>query len=144
MAFDTDKFLNTEYRDRTEDVPVPELKKFFPEDETPVWTVRALTAEEIARANDEVAQNMDISAIITALASSVAKEKAGAITDLIGLSKENLPGDVVKRISQLMSGSVSPQCPRELAVKLGENHSVIFFKLTNKILALSGKGRLGE
>ena len=144
MAFDTDKFLSTEYRDRTEDVPVPELKKFFHPDETPVWVVRALTAEEIARANDELTQNTDISAIITALASSVAKDKAGAVTELMGLSKDNVPGDVVKRISHLMSGSVSPVCPRELAVKLGRDHGVSFFKLTNKILNLSGKGRLGE
>lgn len=144
MAFDATTFLNTEYRDRTEDVPVPELEKYFDDGEKPVWTVRGLTAEEFARASDEVAQNMDISAIITGLASSVAKEKADAVKDLVGLSKEHVPGDVVKRISHLMSGSVSPECPRELAVKLGENHSILFFRLTNKILELSGKGRLGE
>lgn len=144
MAFDSDKFLKTKFRDRTEDVPVPELKAFFPEGEKPVWTVKCLTAEEVARANDEVSQNSDVLAIVSSLSSAIAKEKADAVKDLIGMNKERLPADIIKRISHLMSGSVSPECNREMAVKLGENHSVIFFKLTNKILELSGKGKLGE
>lgn len=144
MAFDSNKFLKTKFRDRTLDVPVPELKKFFSADEKPVWTVRGLTAEEIARANDEVSQNKDVAAIVSALASSISKEKAEAVKDLVGINKDRLPGDVVKRISHLMSGSVSPECSREMAVKLGENQAVVFFNLTNKILELSGKGRLGE
>lgn len=144
MAFDSDRFLKTKFRDRTIDVPVPELKKFFDEDENPVWTVKCLTAEEIALANDEVEQNKDVSAIVTSLTSAIAKEKAEAVKDLIGLNKDRVPGDIVKRISHLISGSVSPECSRELAVKLGVNHAVTFFKLTNKILELSGKGRLGE
>lgn len=143
MAFDSQKFLNTEYKDRTEDVPVPELKNFFPGDETPVWTVRGLTAEEIARANDAVSQNADVSAIITALVAKQSKEKAEAVRDMLGMSTA-VPADIVKRLSHLGSGSVSPECTQEMAVKLGENHSVTFFKLTNKILELSGKGRLGE
>jgi hypothetical protein len=144
MAFDENKFLNAKYRDRTADVQVPELKKYFAEDEKPVWVVRGLTAEEIARANDEVSQNLDISAIVTALVSQGSKEKAAAVNDLVGLSKDTVPGDIVKRISHLVYGSVNPECSRELAVKLGRDHSVVFFKLTNKILELSGKGRLGE
>lgn len=144
MAFDENKFLNAKYRDRTADVQVPELKKYFAENEEPVWVVRCLTAEEIARANDEVSQNLDISAIVTALVSQGSKDKADAVKDLVGLSKDTVPGDIVKRISHLVYGSVSPECSRELAVKLGRDHSVLFFKLTNKILELSGKGRLGE
>ena len=144
MAFDADKFLNTKYRDRTAEVPVPELKKYFPDNETPVWIVRGLTAEEIAWANDEVGRNRDISAIVTALASPLSNEKAGAVKDLIGLSKDTVPGDIVKRISHLISASVDPACSRELAVKLGRDHSILFFKITNTILELSGKGRLGE
>lgn len=143
MTFDSQKFLKTKYKDRTEDVPVPELKKFFPDGETPVWTVRGLTAEEIARANDAVSQNADVSAIITALAAKHSKEKAEAVKDMLGMSTA-VPADIVKRISHLVSGSVSPECDQEMAVKLGENHSVVFFKLTNKILELSGKGRVGE
>jgi len=144
MAFDENKFLNAKYRDRTADVQVPELKKYFAGNEDPVWVVRCLTAEEIARSNDEVSKNLDISAIVSALVSQGSKDKADAVKDLVGLSKDTVPGDIVKRISHLVYGSVSPECSRELAVKLGRDHSVLFFKLTNKILELSGRGRLGE
>lgn len=144
MAFDSTKFLNTEYRDRTEDVPVPELKKYFDDDETPVWTVRCLTASEIGRANDEVSMNADVAAIVSKLASSMAKDKADAINEMICLDPDKVPNDIVKRISQLMSGSVNPKCSREFAVKIGQDHGVTFYKLTNRILELSGKGRLGE
>lgn len=143
MAFDADKFMRTKYRDRIEEVPVPELKKFFGEDETPIWSVKCLTAEEIAYANDAVSRNFDIAKIIEALAKNKTEGKAEAVKLMVGVS-DSVPADVVKRISHLVSGSLSPECTQEMAVKLGVNHSVTFFKLTNKILELSGKGRLGE
>lgn len=144
MAFNEDKFLSAKYTDRTESIPVPGLKKYFEEDEEPVWVVKALTAEEIARANDEVAKLTNVSAIIMALTSAAANAKAQAVKELVGLSEEHPPADVVKRIAHLVYGSVSPTCQRDTAIRLGENHAVVFFALTNKIMELSGKGRLGE
>lgn len=144
MSFDPDKFLGTKFKDRTCDIKVPELKEFFGNDEDPVWTVKALTANEIAIANDEVTSNIDLPAIISSLVSTLASEKSEAIKELVGASGVKTPNDVVKRISHLVNGSVSPVCSREMAVKLGNNFSVVFFKLTNKIVELSGLGRLGE
>lgn len=144
MSFNADAFLEAKFKNRTAEVHVPELKKFFTEEEKPVWVVRGLTAEELARANDEVRQSTDIAAIVSSLASSVSKEKAEAVKDLIGISKTQAPQDIVKRISYLTSASVSPVCSRDLAIKLGNTFSVVFFNLTNKILELSGKGALGE
>lgn len=144
MGFNSDKFTGTKYKDRTCDVPVPELKAFFDDGEEPVWTVKGLTASEIAKANDEVANNYDLLTIVSSLASTLASDKSEAIKELVGVSEGKTPNDIVKRISQLMSGSVSPTCTREMAVKLGENFSITFFKLSNKILELSGQGRLGE
>ena len=144
MAFDADKFLNTKYRDRTEAFYVPELKKYFDEDEKPVWVVRCLTAEEMARANDDVRTNKHLAAIVTALVSEWSKDKVEAVKDLVGLSKDKIPDDLVKRISYLVYGSVNPKCSRELAVKLGRDHGLDLYNLTTKIVELSGKGRLGE
>lgn len=145
MSFDTSKFLAINFKDRTAEVPVSELASFFDKDEKPIWIVKCLSAEDIARANDEVRQNTDIGAIVSALLSAQSKEKAEAVKELIDIPrKEKAPDDVVKRIAHLIYGSVSPVCSRDLAVKIGVNFPVTFYKLTNRILELSGKGRLGE
>ena len=67
MAFNADKFTNTKYKDRVEEVKVPELKNFFDEGEEPVWVVRALPATQVAIANQEVHNNLDVSDIVSSL-----------------------------------------------------------------------------
>ena len=38
MGFDTETFENTTFKDRVEDIPVPNLKKFFGDDEKKLLT----------------------------------------------------------------------------------------------------------
>jgi len=144
MTFDIAKFEQKQYKDRTADIPVPELAEFFGEDETPVWTVKCLTASEIAISTEAVANNRNIDGLIGALAAGGSKEKIEAIKETLGLPTDKTPNDLVKRFSTLVSGSVSPECPQNIAVKLAVNFPVTFYNLTNKILELTGQGRLGE
>lgn len=144
MAFNIAKFEQKQYKDRTADIPVPELAEFFGEDEKPVWTVKCLTASEIAISTEAVANNRNIDGLIGALAAGGSKEKIEAIKETLGLPTDKAPNDLVKRFSTLVSGSVSPECPQSMAVKLAVNFPVTFYNLTNKILDLTGQGRLGE
>lgn len=140
MAFDTEKFNNTKFKDRTFDVPTPELKNFFGEDEEHIWTVKCLGANEIATANLAMSSNKDLKGIVAALASTDSKEKIEAIQEAMGLQTGKVPDDVVRRISVLVSGSLSPVCDQEAAVKLSVAYSTVFYRLTNKILYLTGEG----
>lgn len=144
MGFDVTKFGATKFKDRTADVPVPELQKFFGEGEKAIWTVKGLTAEEIAIANDAKKVNDNIESVITGLSSRLPAEKAEAVKDLIGVVTDKVPADVVWRISMLVSGSVNPKCDQQMAVKLGSSKGMVFYRLTNKILELTGRGKLGE
>ena len=49
MTFDLNRFRAADLSPRQVTVPVPDLAFFFPEGVKPVWTVRGLTGEEIAR-----------------------------------------------------------------------------------------------
>jgi len=70
-------------------------------------------------------------------------DKADAIRKSLGLSDDEVPGDVSRRIEMLAAGSVNPkigQENRDLAVMVAEKFSVTFYTLTNKIQELTGQG----
>jgi len=141
MGFDVNKFSNAKFKDRTADVPVPELKKFFDEDEDKlIWTVKGIGANEIAVANTAMQTNKDIAGIVSALSSTNSTEKIEAIQEAMGLQSGNVPDDIVRRISLLVSGCVEPEVDQEVAVKLSVAYSAVFYRLTNKILSLTGEG----
>lgn len=136
---DFNKFLNASLAMREATIPVPELKDFFGDNE-PNWTVRGLTAAELARANDAAESGQSINDLVEALAKG---EKADAIRKLAGVPGKDVPKDVSRRIQMLVSGSVSPKLDeemRDVAVKLAETFPTVFFNLTNKIVNLTGEG----
>lgn len=135
--FDVKKFHKTKFKPRTDDVPVPDLKNFFGPKEKPVWTVRGLGGQEIGQAKEAAAKNKNLTAIVDALAGTQ-KEKVQGIKDALGIGK--IPDDIAQRVAQLEAGSTAPECDTELAIKLCKHFPVVFYKLTNKILELTGKG----
>ncbi|HHB11934.1 MAG TPA: hypothetical protein ENK62_01885 [Chromatiales bacterium] len=139
MGFDSRKFLNTEFRPRTEEVRVPDLAPFF--DGEPVWVVRGLTGHELARVNAAAEAARSMEALAEALAAQAPAEKAEALKQLLGLG-EDTPEDLARRIEMLRLGSVEPECDRELAVKLADAYPVEFYQLTNAISRLTGMGKL--
>ena len=142
MAFNIEKFSNADLKQRQAEVKVPELKEFF--DGDPVWIVKGLTGEEHARVNEAVKQNKDLGALVQGLFSSSTEEKIKAIREAFGMTDE-VPDDIVRRIAMLRYGSVEPECPQEMAVKIAKNFVIVLYGLTNKILELTGLGStLGE
>jgi len=141
MSFEAKQFLKTKFKKRTHPVPVPDLQQFFPEGEEAVWIVRGLTGQELGRADAAADNQKSIAALVSGLTSDSSKEKAQAIQDLLGIGG-NTPSAIVKRIEQLIIGSVDPECTRDMAVKLCETYPVEFLTITNKIVELTGQGQI--
>lgn len=139
--FDVNGFMRAELKHRTEAVPVPAMKSFFPEDATPEIVVRGMSATEIAKANEAEARNSMLSAMAKAMVKpgKGSKEQVDQIRAAIGLAGE-VPGELAKRIEMLTMCSVSPELPQNAVVKLAEKFPVEFYALTNKITELSGQG----
>lgn len=141
MGLDIQKLMNAPLQLREAEIAVPELTAFFPKGEKPVWVVRQLTGAELGRAR-EATENADkLKALVTAMAGD--GDKAEAIRSALGLSEDEVPGDVSRRIEMLAAGSVNPKIGhenRDLAVLVAEKYSITFYTLTNKIQELTGQG----
>ncbi|MBR2512760.1 MAG: hypothetical protein IKE45_01845 [Halomonas sp.] len=142
MEFDANRFTSTAFKRREEDVPVKDLRDWFKgakKDEGPVWRVRGLTGEELARVNEAQARNRNKNAVIDALSSDKSEKMTDAIKELIGTGS-SVPDDLARRIEMLTIGSVAPECTHQVAVKLAEAFPVEFYELTTKITQLTGLG----
>ncbi len=138
MAFDTQRFSTAPLAPRTADVAVPDLAQWFSPDESPTWTVRGLTGDDIARANEAADRTAKIRAAMEAMMQAGAARKE-AFAAILGTG-DDVPDDLVKRYEHLIAGSVDPPCDRELAIKLFATFPVVAFQLSNKILELTGLG----
>lgn len=138
-GFDLAGFRGAALAPRQAVVQVPELAHWF--DVPPEWTVRGLTGDEIARANEAVSRAALVASAVEALASgSAAKtEQVEAMRGLLGCGTDT-PADLVKRLDHLVFGSVSPEIDRDVAVRLFNSYPVVAYQLTNKILELTGLG----
>ncbi len=144
MSFNVKKFQTANFTDRIESVAVPMLSQFFSKNDQPVWKIRGLTGEESAIAKQAVQDNKNIDAVLQAVGSNNKKELVEGIKELAGLSADSVPDELVQRYSWIEQGSVDPVCTHEMAMKLALNFPQDFYLLTNKIMALTGKGRVGE
>lgn len=140
MSFDIKAFRKSRFEDRTAEVPVPDLAEWFGEGETPAFTVRGLTAEELARCNEAVQKNRNVDAVVQALGSGSQRDKIEALREILGVT-ESVPDDLAKRLEQFALGTVEPDMDHEMAVKFAETYPVEFYQLTNKIMELTGQGR---
>lgn len=140
---DLQSFLNAALQPRQQRVPVPELEHWLTPGAEAVWVVRGLTAAELARANRAAEHGLsNVRALVAALAGDAAN-KAATIRQTLGLSDDDVPADVSRRIEMLAAGSVSPVLGpdnRDVAVKLAEAYATRFYELTNVILNLTGQG----
>lgn len=144
MGFNSKKFMKAKFVPRIEKVPVPDLAEFFSglkDDVIPTWTVRGLTGNELGNCAEAAGRNSNVAAIVEGIAGTAKKEKIKAVQGLLGVS-DNVPQDVAKRIEHFVSGSVSPKVDKEFAVKFCKNFPVEFLQLTNKIMLLTGQGRV--
>jgi hypothetical protein len=135
---DLQKYLQAQFVAREAEVKVPpELADYFGK----VWKVRGLTAAELARSREAGERGESLKALVTAMAG--AGDKAEAIRTAMGLSNDDVPADISRRIEMLAAGSVEPKLGpenRDVAVKLAETHPTLFYELTNRVLELTGSG----
>jgi len=141
MTFDLERFRGTALAPRQATVSVSDLAFFFAEGAEPVWIVRGLTGEEIARCNEANTRHATIAATVQALANSAAAQAdtVEAMQALIGFGTD-VPEDLAKRFDHLTYGSVEPRIDRALAVKLFASFPIVAYQLSNKILELTGLG----
>jgi hypothetical protein len=141
VTFDLNRFRQAALAPRQAAVPVPDLRFFFPEGADPVWVVRGLTGEEIARANESNQRSGLIAAAVQALsnAASAKAEQTEALQALIGYGTD-VPQDLAKRFDHLVFGSVDPAIDRETAVRMFNSYPIVAYQLTNRILELTGEG----
>lgn len=147
MEFDIAKFTQTTFQPRTADVPVADLAPYFTglgkgegeKAETPVWTIRGMTGDELARANEAVDRNRSRSAIAQGLLSGKDDDVTDAVRELLGTGA-TVADDIAKRIEMLVTCSVAPECSHQVAVKLSQAFPIEFYQLTNRITQLTGLG----
>lgn len=138
---DLAKFMNASLAPREAEVPVPELADFFGKDEQPIWKVRGLTAAEVARSREASDRSEKIKSLVEAMAGD--GDKAAAIRENLGLSGDEVPEDVSRRIEMLCCGSISPALDdehRDVAVQLAAAFPIKFYEITNAIQELTGQG----
>lgn len=135
---DLQKFLQAQFTAREATIKLPpDLHEFLGKE----WKVRGLNAAELARSRESGERGESLKALVSAMAGS--GDKAQAIKTSLGLSEDEVPTDISRRIEMLAAGSVEPKLGsenREVAVKLCETHPTVFYELTNRILELTGSG----
>lgn len=134
-------------RQREARVPVPEITALAAHlglevgPEGLVWTVRGLTGEEVARVNDLNSRPEVIAAAAEVLAGRAGSQSqtADAMRGLLGLSADT-PLDLAQRFDRLVFGSVDVAVERSDCVWLFHHFPALGYRLTNKILELTGAG----
>lgn len=137
--------MNQEFEARCEGVEVSALKDWFDspevvEGEEPlkyVWQVRGLTANELAKTFEASSKAKNFDSIIQAIGSS--KAKIEELKEVLGVG-DDVPADIMKRMEQLVQGSVEPKVDHSIVQKLAEKFPIEFYMLTNKITLLTGLG----
>lgn len=140
---DVEAFMQAQLAPRQEEVPVPELAEWFAKGQAPVWVVRGLAGAELGRANEAADNGGERLRTAVAALAGEGTEKASALKALLGVSDDEVPKDISRRIELLTWGSVAPALGangRDVAVRLAEAFPVTFYTLTNRILNLTGKG----
>lgn len=141
MAFNEKKFMSTNFTPRTKEVKVPDLADFFDPNTEPVFRVRGLTGQELARVHEAVDKHRNIAGLISGLFSSQSQEKIDSIRAALGVT-EDVPAEIARRLEMLSIACVDPKISLEAAVRLCETFPIEFYDITSTISELTGKGQL--
>jgi hypothetical protein len=136
-GFLANKFSDTQFEARREEVPMPCMVDFFEKDVEPKFIIKGLNAIELNASIEANLKQKNVDNIIKAISSD--KDQVESIRKTLGVSN-NVPGEIAKRIETLVSGLVFPAFNHAMAVKFAETFPVEFFDITNRILHLTGMG----
>ena len=140
MSFDLKRFNSTKLAIRTKEVDVPALKPFFDEDEKPVFVVKGISGEELARVNEQVYINAGAQKAIELAQQKGAQAGVEAVRTLLGGFSDNVPDTHVRNINIVHLGCVEPKLERPDVVRLAQNYPIEFSILSQEILKLTGQG----
>jgi hypothetical protein len=141
MGFDFERFERAAFRPREETLTFPALKDFFAEGEAPEFVVRGLSAAELSRAEEAKQRSKTLSVLMEVISQPGNKgDQVKELRKALGLSDDDVPTEMKKRLEMLVMGSVSPKMGMPVAVKLAENFPVEFMQLTHAITRLTGMG----
>ncbi len=140
-GFDTRAFMRAEFQPRegTVDVSKSALKEFFHDGNQAVWKVRGLTANEIARSNEASERNGRLETLINAMTTQNRLDIADGVKEMIGIG-DDVHSEIAKMLEHLIFGSINPEVPRELAVRIATVAPVEFYMISRKIMELTGLG----
>lgn len=142
--FDTKRFAAAEFAERTRDVPVPGLARFFTEGSQPVLTVRCLSGEELARVNEEVEKNKLARKALSSAAASASQEVADAVRTLLtgvrGGGESGTPDGFVLSLNLVHTALVTPRLEFSQVVRIATFFPVEFGALRIAVLELLGMG----
>ena len=146
MSFNVDKFMSTEYQERTEKVELKDLPAdFFGPDEPKEWLVRGLTGVELEQVEQAAARATNATTLLDALTEKLGKDQvqmlkkvAGFVTDAGG----DPPETVIRKYNIFALGCVEPKATVPFAVRFCRDYPVEFRTVVNQILALTGQGRM--
>ena len=80
--------------------------------------------------------------MIEGITSDKKEEVVSSIKEILGLSKGVAPDDYIYRIACLRLGAVDPELNEEQSVRLAKAYAIVFYKLSSKIIQLTGMGML--
>lgn len=144
MPFDNNKYMTTNFKPREDWFDFPSLKDFFEEGEKPGFKVRGLDAEEVATVRMKVDNSQDIQAFVEKLLNRSGAEKAEGILEALGMGEGDTPPDLIRRYEIALLGTVEPELSKQTIVRIARDFPIEFYAWTDRILALTGAGRLGE
>jgi hypothetical protein len=137
MSLRTEEFLSARLVVRTEDIPVPDLAAWF--DGPPIWRVRALDANEMAKVDQADRRQEQTAALVAALDTGQAAEITDAVRGMLGKTAD-IESLYARQLEIVTLGSVDPPGEHALSARLGEKFPVIFKQLFLAIMRLTGKG----
>lgn len=139
MGFDTQSFQRAAWVHRTQEVPVPELADFFTDGAPAIFKVRGLSADELYKIRSSVSRHRLMEGIAEGLAEGSKSGAARAIKDALGAGPALDPA-TPRAMETLIAGCVDPPCDLDLARLLMDKHGLVFMKLSDAIMSLTGQG----
>lgn len=142
MKFNQNKFLTTNFKPRTAEVEVPELKDMFDDlkkDQVPVIVVKSLTRVDMVRMQEAADTNSNLKVLLEAVGGGNAKEAIEGLKQRLGIG-EDLPEQAAREIVMVQAGCSEPEINLETAVKLYDTFPMVCTRLITEISRLTSAG----
>lgn len=150
--FDLAAFRKAKFQERAEDVPLSGLTaagfggyEGEGDDAKPlpvVFRVRGLTAEELAKADQE-ADNSKLLLKVAERLSGSESEKAQALLEGLGLG-DSTPKALAKKLSHVQMAVVTPELKIQDVVRIADAFPMDFLELSVHIYDLTGQGKVAQ